>query len=276
MFLLLLRAASQLDRLNALAAVPRKLRDRDLLVKLRGATDQLNCTGPSLSSSRRSAQVVGFFSLASMGFVNFPGRGARGLERGRGSLLLLADRPGDVGQAAPAPGQFSPLSFKPCRASAAGGACRRQRAMGSRLRAQHAWQRHRNHHWAAGNLFARLISNGREPNLGPPYLPVVRCAHRMSPGSRSAGRAIIKHVGAAIEGRRHEDCPSRVWPRCSRAIYRLSHIHDAVGAVPAGQAWWRQSAAALPAPSNKVELGAAGQVARIADWHDLGASAAKG
>ena len=36
-FLLLLPASSQLDQLNALAAVARKLRDRDVLRKLRGA-----------------------------------------------------------------------------------------------------------------------------------------------------------------------------------------------------------------------------------------------
>jgi len=39
-FLLLLPAASQLDQLNTLAAVARKLSDRDVLGKLRGATDQ--------------------------------------------------------------------------------------------------------------------------------------------------------------------------------------------------------------------------------------------
>ena len=136
--------------------------------------------------------------------------------------------------------------------SAGGGTCQRQRA-------QHAWQQHRNHHWAAGNLFARLISNGREPNLGPPYLPVIRCAHRMSPGSRSAGRAIIKHVGAAIEGRRHEDCPIRVCPG-SRALFTdPSQIHEAVGAAPVGRPQWCQSTAALPTPSNTVELGAPAQ-----------------
>jgi PTS system nitrogen regulatory IIA component len=37
-FLLLLPAASQLDQLNALAAVARRLRDRDVLAKLRSAT----------------------------------------------------------------------------------------------------------------------------------------------------------------------------------------------------------------------------------------------
>jgi PTS system nitrogen regulatory IIA component len=37
-FLLVLPAASQLDQLNALAAVARKLRDRDVLRKLRAAT----------------------------------------------------------------------------------------------------------------------------------------------------------------------------------------------------------------------------------------------
>ena len=37
-FLLLLPASSQLDQLNALAAVARKLRDREVLRKLRGAT----------------------------------------------------------------------------------------------------------------------------------------------------------------------------------------------------------------------------------------------
>ncbi len=37
-FLLLLPASSQLDQLNALAAVARKLRDADVLRKLRGAT----------------------------------------------------------------------------------------------------------------------------------------------------------------------------------------------------------------------------------------------
>ena len=37
-FLLLLPAASQLDQLNALAAVARKLRDADVLRKVRGAT----------------------------------------------------------------------------------------------------------------------------------------------------------------------------------------------------------------------------------------------
>ena len=37
-FLLLLPASSQLDQLNALAAVARKLRDRDVLEKLRNAT----------------------------------------------------------------------------------------------------------------------------------------------------------------------------------------------------------------------------------------------
>ena len=37
-FLLLLPASSQLDQLNALAAVARKLRDRDVLRKLRSAT----------------------------------------------------------------------------------------------------------------------------------------------------------------------------------------------------------------------------------------------
>jgi PTS system nitrogen regulatory IIA component len=37
-FLLLLPASSQLDQLNALAAVARKLRDADVLHKLRGAT----------------------------------------------------------------------------------------------------------------------------------------------------------------------------------------------------------------------------------------------
>ena len=36
-FLLLLPASSQLDQLNALAAVARKLRDRDVLRKLRSA-----------------------------------------------------------------------------------------------------------------------------------------------------------------------------------------------------------------------------------------------
>jgi PTS system nitrogen regulatory IIA component len=36
-FLLLLPAASQLDQLNALAAVARKLRDRDVLAKMRSA-----------------------------------------------------------------------------------------------------------------------------------------------------------------------------------------------------------------------------------------------
>jgi PTS system nitrogen regulatory IIA component len=37
-FLLLLPAASQLDQLNALAAVARKLRDREVLAKMRSAT----------------------------------------------------------------------------------------------------------------------------------------------------------------------------------------------------------------------------------------------
>ena len=37
-FLLLLPAASQLDQLNALAAVARKLRDREVLRNLRSAT----------------------------------------------------------------------------------------------------------------------------------------------------------------------------------------------------------------------------------------------
>jgi PTS system nitrogen regulatory IIA component len=37
-FLLLLPAASQLDQLNALAAVARRLRDRDVLAKMRSAT----------------------------------------------------------------------------------------------------------------------------------------------------------------------------------------------------------------------------------------------
>jgi PTS system nitrogen regulatory IIA component len=37
-FLLLLPAASQLDQLNALAAVARKLRDRDVLARMRSAT----------------------------------------------------------------------------------------------------------------------------------------------------------------------------------------------------------------------------------------------
>jgi len=37
-FLLLLPAASQLDQLNALAAVARRLRDRDALTKMRSAT----------------------------------------------------------------------------------------------------------------------------------------------------------------------------------------------------------------------------------------------
>jgi PTS system nitrogen regulatory IIA component len=40
-FLLLLPAASQLDQLNALAAVARKLRDRDVLAKLRSATSPI-------------------------------------------------------------------------------------------------------------------------------------------------------------------------------------------------------------------------------------------
>jgi PTS system nitrogen regulatory IIA component len=38
-FLLLLPAASQLDQLNALAAVARRLRDRDVLAKMRSATN---------------------------------------------------------------------------------------------------------------------------------------------------------------------------------------------------------------------------------------------
>ena len=38
-FLLLLPASSQLDQLNALAAVARKLRDRGVLAKLRGAAN---------------------------------------------------------------------------------------------------------------------------------------------------------------------------------------------------------------------------------------------
>jgi PTS system nitrogen regulatory IIA component len=37
-FLLILPAASQLDQLNALAAVARRLRDRDVLAKMRSAT----------------------------------------------------------------------------------------------------------------------------------------------------------------------------------------------------------------------------------------------
>jgi PTS system nitrogen regulatory IIA component len=40
-FLLLLPAASQLDQLNALAAVARKLRDRDVLAKMRSATSTI-------------------------------------------------------------------------------------------------------------------------------------------------------------------------------------------------------------------------------------------
>jgi nitrogen PTS system EIIA component len=39
-FLLLLPASSQLDQLNALAAVARKLRDREVLGQLRGATSE--------------------------------------------------------------------------------------------------------------------------------------------------------------------------------------------------------------------------------------------
>ena len=37
-FMLLLPASSQIDQLNALAAVARKLRDRDVLARLRSAT----------------------------------------------------------------------------------------------------------------------------------------------------------------------------------------------------------------------------------------------